>query len=140
MKKYIFLTSTLLSLTACGTTTVIREIAPSTTESPKQTVVVTVPVEVPVQKPNNKYDDYLDHVLNNSGQANTSWTESKLIEFGDIVCSSLDSGTSISRVVSIMESNSVTNSDTELLVSILVGSVTYLCPEYAYDLKAYIAS
>lgn len=140
LKKIITFLSLALLATACGSTTVIKEVAPSTTAEPvKETVVVTVPVQVPT-KSTNKYDDYMDHVLNNSGQANSSWTKSQLIEFGDLVCGALDNRSSVRDVVNLMNQYAVTSSDTELFVSVLVGAVMNLCPEYQYDLESYIRS
>lgn len=141
MKKYIISASLTLALTACGSTTVIKEVAPSTTVEPvKETVVVTVPVEVPAPAKTNKYDDYMDHVLNNSGQANSTWSKAQLIEFGDLVCGALDNGNSIRDVINLMNSYAVTSSDTELFVSVLVGAVMNLCPEYTYELESYVRS
>jgi len=107
--------------------------SPATTAAP---IVTNPPVTAP---PVNKYDQYMNHVYNNSGQANT-WTKAQLIEFGDLVCNALDNGTSIPRIVSLLEGYAKTNSDIELFASVAFGSITYICPEYKYALDEYLAN
>jgi hypothetical protein len=87
----------------------------------------------------NKYDAYLEHVYNNSGKANT-WSKADVIEYGDLVCQSLDNGSSISRVVSVISSASSSTSDAELGASVVFGAITYLCDEYKLDLNSYLAN
>lgn len=106
--------------------------APASTDAP-----VTVPVTNPPAPVTNKYDDYMNHVLNFSGQAN-SWSKAKLIEFGDTVCQALDNGSSIRQVVNLMESYAQNNSDVELFASVTMGAIQYICPEYKYDLDNYL--
>jgi hypothetical protein len=85
----------------------------------------------------NKYDDYLNHVLNNSGQANT-WTKSQLIEFGDLVCGALDNGNTVSQVVLVLNNYAETNSDIELFAAVLYASINNICPQYISQLNTYI--
>lgn len=93
---------------------------------------------VPTPEPvSNKYDQYYDHVLNNSGQAN-SMAKSEVIEFGDLVCQSLDNGYSIAAVVNVLSDSSSNNSDVELSASVVYGAITYLCPEYGNALQTYL--
>lgn len=108
--------------------------SPATTAAP---IVTNPPITAaPVT---NKYDDYMNHVYNNSGQANT-WTKAQLIEFGDLVCQALDEGTPIPRIVNLLSSYAKTTSDMELFASVLYGSITYICPEYKYALNEYLAN
>lgn len=108
--------------------------SPATTAAP----IVTNP-PITAAPATNKYDDYMNHVYNNSGQANT-WTKAQLIEFGDLVCQALDQGTAIPRVVNLLSSYAKTTSDMELFASVLYGSITYICPEYKYALNEYLAN
>lgn len=108
--------------------------APVTTDPAP--VVTNPPVTSP---PKNKYDDYVNHVLNNSGQAN-NWSKAKLIEFGDVVCETLDNGSSIRSVVNMMESYAANNSDVEFFASVAMGSIYYICPEYIPALNAYLGN
>ena len=103
------------------------------------TTVNTVPY-VPTPEPaSNKYDQYYGHVLDNSGQAN-SMSKSDVIEFGDLVCQSLDNGNSVAAVVKILSDSSADNSDVELAASVVFGAITYLCPEYRSDLQTYLGN
>lgn len=104
---------------------------PITTDAPAP--VVTNPPAPPV----NKYDAYLEHVYNNSGQANTL-SKAKLIEYGDTICQSLDSGRSIAWITSYLSSYSNGQSDVELYASIIYGAITYICDEYKGDLNLYL--
>lgn len=106
-----------------------------TTDAPAP--VVTNPPYTPPAE--NKYDQYMDHVLNNSGQANT-WSKSDVIEFGDLVCAALDKGNSISSVVNLLQGYAKSNSDIEFFASVAFGSITYICPEYKPDLDVYLAN
>ena len=109
------------------------------TSSPVATAT-PVATEPPITAaPVNKYDQYMDHVYNNSGQANT-WTKAQLIEFGDLVCGALDNGTTIPQVVNLLEGYAKTSSDVELFASVVYGSITYICPEYKYALNEYLAN
>ena len=109
-----------------------KSFSPDTTSAP---IVTNPPITAP---PANKYDQYMDHVLNNSGQANT-WSKADVIEFGDLVCQALDKGNSIPAVVRLLESYAKTNSDVEFFASVVFGSITYICPEYKYAMDEYLA-
>jgi hypothetical protein len=87
----------------------------------------------------NKYDDYMNHVLNNSGKAN-SWSKSDIIEFGDLVCQALDEGNSIRAVVNLLNGYASTTSDLEFFASIMTGAVINICPEYKSAMSAYLNS
>lgn len=106
--------------------------SPDTAPTP---IVTNPPITAP---PANKYDQYMDHVLNNSGQANT-WSKADVIEFGDLVCQALDKGNSIPAVVRLLESYAKTNSDVEFFASVVFGAITYICPEYKYAMDEYLA-
>lgn len=127
MKKVTALVVVSLALSACGTKTVIREVAPTPTNPP-----VTAPAT-------NKYDDYVSWVKNNSGQANST-SNSQIIETGDLVCSALDSGRTIKEVATLMQETASTSSDIELYAAVLYGAVKYLCPEYQQAMTDYLAS
>lgn len=136
MKKTFTLASALVAiiialifLSSCGTTAVIKEVQATTTDAP---IITPAPVV-------SKYDRYLEHVYNNSGQANT-WTKAKLIEFGDLVCQSLDQNNSIAQVVNLLSSYSKTTSDMELFASVVYGSIHYICDEYIGDLNLYLST
>lgn len=114
---------------------------PGDSNSSPATTAVSAPVVTnpPYTPPaENKYDQYMDHVLNNSGQANT-WSKADVIEFGDLVCQALDKGNSIPSVVNLLEGYAKTNSDVEFFASVVFGSITYVCPEYKYQLNEYLA-
>ena len=103
------------------------------TVAPAPAPVITAAPAPPV----NKYDAYLEHVYNNSGQANTM-TKAKLIEYGDIICEALDNGRSIAWITSYLSTYSEGQSDVELYASIIYGSITYICDEYKGDLNLYL--
>ena len=108
-----------------------KEVAPTATAAP-------APVQTYAPAPVvNKYDAYLEHVYNNSGQAN-SMTKAKLIEYGDIICSALDNGNSIAWIVNYLGNGSNGQSDVELYASIVYGAITYICDEYKGDLNLYL--
>jgi hypothetical protein len=88
---------------------------------------------------NNKYDNYMDHVLNNSGKAN-SWSKSDIIEFGDLVCQALDEGNSIRAVVNLLNGYASTTSDVEFFAAVMTGAVINICPEYKPAMSAYLNS
>jgi hypothetical protein len=134
MKKIITLSSALVAvlialvfLSSCGTKTIIKEVTP-TTNAP----VITAPAV-------NKYDAYLEHVYNNSGQAN-SISKPDLIEYGDTICNALSQGRSISWIVSYLSENSSGYSDNALFASVIYGAITYICDEYKPDLNAYLSN
>lgn len=127
MKKVALTAVAVLSLTACGTKTIVREVAPTPTDAP-----VTAPAT-------NKYDDYVAWVKNNSGQANSA-SNSQIIETGDTICNALDSGRSIKEVADLMTETANTASDIELYAAVLYGAVVYLCPEYRAEMNEYLAS
>ena len=113
-------------LSACGTTTIIREVAATTTTE------VTVPAV-------NKYDQYYEHVLNNSGKANTMGKD-KVIEIGDLICGALDKGNGMDAIVTVLTRASTGQQDNELFAAEMYGAVKYLCPEYQAQMDAYLAS
>lgn len=104
--------------------------APDTTRAPEP--VITAPAV-------NKYDAYYEHVLNNSGQANTA-DKSDVIEFGDLVCQSLDNGKSVAAVTEVVANASSSTSDMELGAAVIYGAIKYLCPEYDAMLQAYLSN
>ena len=87
----------------------------------------------------NKYDAYLDHVYNNSGQANTI-SKATLIEYGDTICNALGQGRTIPWIVSYLSENSTGYSDNALFASVIYGAITYICDQYKPDLNAYLAN
>lgn len=106
----------------------------------QNTVPTTVaPVQTYAPAPAvNKYDAYLEHMYNNSGQANTI-SKADLIEYGDLVCGALDSGRTIPWIVNYLSSNASGQSDVELFASLVYGSITYICDEYKGDLNLYLS-
>ena len=107
-------------LASCGKETVIREVLVT---SPPATGAPAEPVE------QNKYDQYIDFVLDNSGQAR-EWAESDLIETATLVCGAFDDGASLDSVVTVFSNNSSGDYDNELFAAIIGGAVTYICPEW----------
>lgn len=106
--------------------------SPATTAAP---VVTDAPA--PITPAVNKYDQYLQHVYNNSGQAN-SISKADLIEYGDIICQSLDQGKTIAWIVNYLSRNSSGQSDMELYASVMYGAIHYICSEYTGDLNLYL--
>lgn len=127
MKKVTAFIIASLALSACGTKTIVKEVAPTPTNPP-----ITAPAT-------NKYEDYVAWVKSNSGQANTT-SESLIIETGDTICTALDAGRSVKQVADLMQENAVSSSDVELFAAVLYGAVQYLCPEYKQDMSNYLAS
>ena len=87
----------------------------------------------------NKYDAYLEHMYNNSGQANTI-SKADLIEYGDLICGALDSGRTIPWIVNYLSTNASGQSDVELFASLVYASITYICDEYKGDLNLYLSN
>lgn len=127
MKKAPAVIVATLLFSACGTKTVVKEVAPTPTTPP-----VTAPAT-------NKYDDYVKFVRDNSGQAYSAAT-SDIVEAGDLVCSALDSGRDVREVANMMEGLANTSSDIELYAAVLYGAVQYICPEYYIQMSEYLAS
>jgi len=100
---------------------------------------VATDAPAPQAPPVNKYDDYMNYVLNNSGQANT-WSKADVIEFGDLVCQALDKGNTIRSVVNLLNGYAKTSSDVEFFASVMLASIKHLCPEYQTDLDYYLNS
>lgn len=118
MKKIIATTFAALLLSSCGKET-IREVlvtTPPTTEAPAPEA--------------NKYDQYLEMLYSESAQAR-SWNESDLLELGNIVCDTFDSGGTVDGVLTVFANNADGSYDTDLYAAVLAGAVTYLCPEWA---------
>ena len=109
-----------------------KQSSPATTAAP----VITNPSVTPPPAI-NKYDQYLEHVYNNSGQAN-SMTKAKLIEYGDIICAALDQGRSVAWIVNYLANGSTNQSDMELYAAIVYGAIHYICSEYTGDLNLYL--
>jgi hypothetical protein len=107
--------------------------SPATTAAP---VVTNPPITAPAV---NKYDAYLEHVYNNSGQANTI-SKGDLIEYGDIICNALDQGRTLSWITNYLANGSTTQSDLELYASVVYGAVKHICPEYMSDMQAYLGN
>jgi hypothetical protein len=105
--------------------------SPAATNAPEQTYA-----PAPVL---NKYQAYLDHVYNNSGQANTI-SKATLIEYGDTICSALDNGQSIPYIVEYLGDRSSGNTDAALYASVIFGAITYICDEYKGDLNLYLSN
>jgi len=123
MKKVILTALAVLSLTACGKET-IREV-----------LVTTPPTEAPAAPEVNKYDAYLNSLYDNSAQART-WTEDQLLKFGTLVCDAFGSGSTLARVIDVLQPYSNGSYDDELFAAIIAGSVTHLCPEYTSMIQA----
>lgn len=125
MKKIIFGTLAVLSLSACGKETVIREVLVTT---PTTEVEETTTTKY-VAPPTNKFDEYLYDLREFSGQANTM-DDAFLIEFGSLVCDAFDSGSSLEDVVEVLAKYSDGNSDDELYAGVVYSAVVNICPEH----------
>lgn len=97
-------------------------------ETVREVLVTTPPVEAPVVEA-SKYDQYLDSLYDGSAQAR-EWDEAKLLELGSIVCDAFENGATLDSVIEIFASNADGSYDTEFYASVMVGAVTFLCPEY----------
>lgn len=120
--KAAILVASLAILAGCGKETV------------REVLVTTPPTEAPAVEM-SKYDEYLTFIYNDSAQAR-EWDESKLLELGSIVCDSFAAGATLDSVIDVFASNANGSYDTEFYASVMVSSVTFLCPEY----KTYVES
>lgn len=125
MRKVTSIVIMALGLTACGTTTVIREVAPSTT-----TPVVTTPAV-------NKYEEYIFFVQSKSGQAQFESAQD-MIGVADTICASLISGKTVSEISNTLNSTAVNDSVLTLYAAMMYGAIKYICPEYMPALTAYL--
>lgn len=112
---------------------------PSSDSSDSSTDTTDAPAPIITAAPVNKYDSYYEHVLNESGKAN-SMSKSDVIKLGDLVCQALDEGNSIAAVVRVLSNASSDSSDIDLAASALYGAVKYLCPEYDPMMQAYLSN
>lgn len=99
----------------------------------------TTMIQVPdvTVAPANKYDLYYEHVLNNSGQANTMG-KTTVIKTGDLVCQALDEGNSVADVVAVVASASTTTSAAEYGAAVVFAAITYLCSEYDAMMQSWL--
>lgn len=103
------------------------------------TVTVAPAVAQTAAPTTNKYDDYYQHVLNNSGQAQTK-LKADVIELGDLVCGALDKGNCFDAVTSTLASAASGQSDMEYLAAVMFGSIKYICSEYYPAFQAYLGN
>lgn len=87
----------------------------------------------------NKYDDFMQYTRENFGQAE-QMNNVDLIEYGDLVCGSLDSGYSIATVVDTVSRESQSSANIEFGAVVIYSAISYLCPEYTQALNAYLES
>lgn len=120
--KALILIASLAILAGCGKETV------------REVLVTTPPTEAPAVEL-SKYDEYLNFIYNDSAQAR-EWEESRILELGSIVCDSFAAGATLDSVIDVFAANANGSYDTEFYASVMVGSVTFLCPEY----EAYVNS
>lgn len=86
----------------------------------------------------NKYDDYYQSVLNASGMANSE-SKASVLEFGDFVCGLLDDGFSVGEILEEMRKYTTGSMFTsEYAAAVMLGAVTYLCPEYKVLVEDYV--
>ena len=114
--KAVILIASLTILAGCGKETV------------REVLVTTPPTEAPAVEL-SKYDEYLNFIYNDSAQAR-EWEESRILELGSIVCDSFASGATLDSVIDVFAANANGSYDTEFYASVMVASVTFLCPEY----------
>lgn len=126
MKKHLLAAcASVLIFTACGNKETIREVLVTTPP-----VAVTEAPETDV----NKFDAYLEMLYTNSAQAR-AWDESDLLELGNIVCDTFDSGGTLDGVLTVFSNNADGSYDMDLYSAVIAGSVTFLCPEWADYVK-----
>lgn len=97
-------------------------------ETVREVLVTTPPTEAPAVEL-SKYDEYLNFIYNDSAQAR-EWEESRILELGSIVCDSFAAGATLDSVIDVFAANANGSYDTEFYASVMVASVTFLCPEY----------
>jgi hypothetical protein len=114
--KAAILIASLTILAGCGKETV------------REVLVTTPPTEAPAVEL-SKYDEYLNFIYNDSAQAR-EWEESRILELGSIVCDSFAAGATLDSVIDVFADNANGSYDTEFYASVMVASVTFLCPEY----------
>lgn len=114
--KAVILIASLTILAGCGKETV------------REVLVTTPPTEAPAVEL-SKYDEYLNFIYNDSAQAR-EWEESRILELGSIVCDSFAAGATLDSVIDVFADNANGSYDTEFYASVMVASVTFLCPEY----------
>lgn len=102
--------------------------SPDTTQAPATTQYVA---------PVNKYEEFYDYVINNSGKAYV-YTKGEIIEFGELVCSALDSGKTIDQVVIVLETSANDMNDVRLFAAIVYSAINNICTEYIPELNVYL--
>lgn len=109
-------------LVGCGQKETIREV-----------LVTTPPVETSAPEL-NKFDQYLEFMYAESGQAR-SWTEDDLLEIGTTVCDVFAQGGTIDKLIEIFAESSTGAYDDEMYSAMIAGAVMFLCPEYTDYVK-----
>lgn len=140
MRKSLVLSAALvvaaiLSISACGgsaspTVTVTKEVAPA-------------PAPTPAPAPQSDYpdmtfdpSDYLAYLRSQDSSFNLI-DDGTAVETGTSVCLALAGGTSVETIVVAAIDAGLTSNQA---AAIIVGSVRYLCPEYADDVQRQVNS
>ena len=130
MKKLLIVS--LLVLAGCKTETIVREVPASSST----TTIYQPPA--PVYNPTTMdYNAYLAFVNSYSTGA-LLISDYDLITYGDNVCTTLFSGSSVQDVVEYLSSTPMSYSESSLVASVVSGAITYLCPEFLNEMNFYL--
>lgn len=133
MKKIITITSIALLLAACGGTTIIKEVAPTTTEVVETTVEQTVPPTTEVKlAPDQQFisDLMLEYswIVNKMGRVN-------LVKLGETICAAIDEGMSFTQYLDMLIKQDI---DMGAGGALLRESIENFCPKEQWFLDAAI--
>jgi hypothetical protein len=121
MKKLLALSLVVVSLSACGTKTIIKEVAPSTT------------VEVIAEQPQGGETEYFQAVVDNYPNLVNNMGRKFVIDFGYTMCGAISEGTSLSELA---EMSNKYNLDIEMVGFLIGKSILNLCPENQWFIDA----
>ena len=123
MKKAALLLIATVALTACGTRTVVVQQPAATTKPP---VVSQTPAA-------SAEDLYIDAIIRERSSLVNEWGKNWLIEFGYVVCGSIDEGMTLTDLIDMA---SKTNADGEMVGILVRLAIVNICPRNQWFLDA----
>jgi|DEB19_MinimDraft_3_1074340.scaffolds.fasta_scaffold194050_1 hypothetical protein len=122
MKKYLATAIALITLSACGTKTVVVEKSPDTTKSP----VVTNP-------PMSSEDIYIENVLSEYPGLLNKFGRQWIIDYATTTCDSIDQGMTLTDLLNMTTASGVDAS----MIGFLTGeAIRNFCPRNQWFIDA----
>lgn len=140
MKKVIVIVLSVLFLASCfGSSDEVQNSQSTTVSEPAP--AYTPAVEVPaVEEPALTNEQlYINGVRAVGGNYVAAATDAKLVDLGETVCTTLDSGISVVDMVASLTVTTIQDDADmlDLVAGTVAGATMYLCPEYYEEAKAF---